>query len=429
MFDLKLLQKEPERVAAMLEKRRSKLDIAEFTVLDDKRRALLQEVESLKSQRNSASAEVAKMKRAGEDAGELLASLGSLSERIKELDASANDLVQDINQWLLSIPNMPHESVPAGSDENDNPVLCTWGEKPSFDFTPKEHWELGTTLGGLDFERAAKLSGARYAVYWGWAARLERACASLMLDIHTTEHGYTEVMPPVIVNKDSMTGTGQLPKFAEDLFKLEGLDHYLIPTAEVPVTNLHRDEVQAEDDLPRAYAAFTPCFRSEAGSYGKDTKGLIRLHQFNKVELVRFTTPERSYVELEILRGHAEEILRRLGLHYRVVTLCTGDLGFSAAKTYDLEVWLPGQDKYREISSCSNFEDFQARRANIKFKPKNAKKAVLAHTLNGSGLAVGRTVVAIMENYQQADGSLVIPEALRPYMGGREIITPPESAA
>ncbi len=423
MFDLKLLQRAPETVAAMLAKRRSKLDIAEFQALDGKRRSILQEVESLKSRRNTASAEVARKKRAGEDAKQLLASLAGLSERIKELDAAAGELQENVDQWLLSVPNMLHESVPAGADENDNPVVSVWGEQPVLDFTPKEHWELGTALGGLDFERAAKISGARFAVYWGWAARLERACAAFMLDLHTNEHGYTEVLPPVIVNRQSMTGTGQLPKFSEDLFKLEGLEQYLIPTAEVPVTNLHRDEVLDEDKLPLAYAAFTSCFRSEAGSYGKDTKGLIRQHQFNKVELVRFTTPERSYSDLELLRGHAEEVLRRLGLHYRVVSLCSGDLGFAAAKTYDLEVWLPGQGKYREISSCSNFEDFQARRANIRYKPKAAKKAVPAHTLNGSGLAVGRTVVAILENYQQPDGSLVIPEALRPYMGGVERIT------
>lgn len=421
MFDLKLLQRDPERVATMLANRGAKLEMREFTELDGKRRALLQEVESLKSERNTASAEVARKKRAGEDAQELVASLGQLSERIKTLDAEAGELSRAVQDWLLSVPNMLHESVPPGKDENDNPVRDHWGEKPHFDFKPKEHWELGPELGGLDFERAAKLSGARFAVYYGWAARLERALAAFMLDVHTREHGYLEVLPPVIVNSDSMTGTGQLPKFAEDSFKLEGVEQYLIPTAEVPVTNLHRDETLDEEQLPVAYCAHTNCFRSEAGSYGKDTKGLIRQHQFNKVELVRFAHPERSYEELETLLGHAEEILRRLGLHYRVITLCSGDLGFSAAKTYDIEVWLPGQDKYREISSCSNFEDFQARRANIRFKPKNAKKATYLHTLNGSGLAVGRTFVAVLENYQQADGSLRIPEVLVPFMGCEHI--------
>lgn len=421
MFDLKLLQRDPERVATMLADRRSSLDIGEFTALDSRRRAILQEVEALKSQRNQASGEVAKKKRAGEDASELLASLGELSEKIKGLDAEASELSRSVDEWLMSVPNMPHETVPKGASEDDNPVISTWGEKPELSFTPKEHWELGPALGGLDFERAAKLSGSRFAVYYGWAAKLERALATFMLDLHTGEHGYTEVLPPVIVNRETMTGTGQLPKFAEDLFKIDGMEHYLIPTAEVPVTNLLRDEVVSEDALPTAYAAFTPCFRSEAGSYGKDTKGLIRLHQFNKVELVRFAHPERSYEELDLLRGHAEEVLRRLGLHYRVIELCTSDLGFSAAKTFDLEVWLPGQNAYREISSCSNFEDFQARRANIRFKPKDAKKSQYLHTLNGSGLAVGRTLVAIIENYQLEDGSLRIPEALIPYMGVEKI--------
>ena len=421
MFDLKLVQREPDRVAAMLAARGSQLDVNTFTTLDAQRRALLQEVETLKSERNKASAEVAKRKRAGEDASDLMIRLSSAGERIKELDQQAAELSSSVQEWLLSIPNMLHESVPFGKNEDDNPVVATWGDKPVFDFPPLEHLELGTRLGGLDFERAAKLSGARFAVSFGWAAKMERALASFMLDLAINEHGYTEVSPPAIVNRETMTGTGQLPKFAEDLFKLENREQYLIPTAEVPVTNLHRDETLTEDQLPVTYAAFTPCFRSEAGSYGKDTKGLIRLHQFNKVELVRFAHPERSYEELEKLRGHAEEVLRRLNLHYRVITLCSGDLGFSAAKTYDLEVWLPGQNKYREISSCSNFEDFQARRANIRFKPATGKKAVYCHTLNGSGLAVGRTLVAVIENYQQADGSLVVPEALVPYMGVERI--------
>jgi len=330
-----------------------------------------------------------------------------------------------VRDFQMAVPNTPHESVPEGDDEADNTLVRAWGEPPVHDFTPKNHWELGPELGGLDFERASKLAGSRFAVYWGWAARMERALASFMLDVQTLEHGYLEVAPPVIVNRETMTGTGQLPKFAHDLFKLEGSDYFLIPTAEVPVTNLHAGEVLDEADLPRLYTAFTPCFRSEAGSYGKDTKGLIRLHQFNKVELVRFERPENSYDALEELTGHAEEILKRLKLPYRVVTLCTGDLGFSAAKTYDLEVWLPGQNAYREISSCSNFEDFQSRRAGIRYKPAGGK-AAYPHTLNGSGLAVGRTMVAVMENYQQADGSIVVPEALRPYMGGKEVIAPGE---
>ena len=350
--------------------------------------------------------------------------MGETAERIKELDALAKDAEAQVQDWMLSLPNIPDASVPDGADDADNEELRRWGTPPNFDFPPKQHWKLGTQLGGLDFERAAKLTGSRFAVYWGWAAKLERALAQFMLDIQTTEHGYTEVIPPVIVNSQTMRGTGQLPKFEEDLFKLEGWDYYLIPTAEVPLANLHADEVLEETDLPRGYVAFTPCFRSEAGSYGKDTKGLIRQHQFNKVELVRFAQPEHSFEDLERLLGHAETVLQRLDLPYRVVTLCGGDIGFSAVKTYDLEVWLPGQDTYREISSCSNCGDFQARRAGIRFKRAGAKKAEFAHTLNGSGLAVGRTLVAILENYQQQDGSVTIPEALKPYMGGLERITP-----
>ncbi len=331
-------------------------------------------------------------------------------------------------EWLLACPNVPHASVPKGKGEEDNPVVRVVGEKPTYDFEPKEHHEMGAALGGLDFERAAKLTGARFAVSFGWCARLERALAAFMLDLHTLEHGYLEALPPYMVNSASMTGTGQLPKFAEDSFKIEGWDYWLIPTAEVPVTNFFRDETLPEEALPVRFCAHTPCFRSEAGSYGKDTKGLIRQHQFHKVELVRFAHPDRSYEELEELTGHAEEVLKRLGLHYRVIELCTGDLGFSAAKTYDLEVWLPGQDAYREISSCSNFEDFQARRAGIRYKPKpgpkGSQKSRLVHTLNGSGLAVGRTLVAVLEQYQQADGSLVIPPALRPYMNGLERVEP-----
>jgi seryl-tRNA synthetase len=423
MLDIKFLRNNTEVVKAALEKRRSSLNIQDFIDLDVRRRAHLQEVETLKSERNKASAEVGKRKKAGEDASKLLESLGTLSARIKELDEKAREIDEKVRTWLMAVPNVPHESVPAGSTEDDNIEVKKWGEKPAFDFAPREHWDLGTELGGLDFEGAAKITGSRFVILRKWAARLERALISFMLDVQTGTHGYTEIMPPVIVNRDSMTGTGQLPKFEEDLFKLENWDYFLIPTAEVPLTNIYRGEQLAEKDLPVGFAAYTPCFRSEAGSYGKDTKGIIRQHQFNKVELVRFVHPDTSYDELEKLLGHAETILQLLGLHYRVVTLCCGDLGFSSAKTYDIEVWLPGQDKYREISSCSNFEDFQARRADIRFKPKTGKKSLLLHTLNGSGLAVGRTMVAILENYQQADGSVAVPEVLRPYMGGLEVIT------
>ena len=422
MLDIRFIRKNFDVVVQSLKKRNSNLDLTDYQNLDNKRRALLQKVEALKMERNKASEQVARMKQQGEDPGDLFAELSRLSQKIKDLDKEVKQVEEEVQEWILSIPNIPHESVPVGKDEDDNREEKKWGEKPEFDFTPKEHWEIGVNLHGLDFDRAAKITGARFVLYWGWAARLERALINFMLDVQTNENGYTEVLPPVIVNRASMTATGQLPKFEEDLFKLENRDYYLIPTAEVPVTNIHRGEVLEEKDLPLAYVAYTPCFRSEAGSYGKDTKGIIRQHQFNKVELVRFAHPDNSYQELETLLGHAESILQKLKLHYRVVTLCTGDLGFSAAKTYDIEVWLPGQGKYREISSCSNFEDFQARRANIKFKPKNSKKARFVHTLNGSGLAVGRTVVAILENYQQADGSVIVPEVLRPYMGGVEKI-------
>lgn len=422
MLDIKFVRNNPEIVAKALADRGSDVDVDAFPAMDAKRRDILKEVEELKAERNSTSAEVAKRKRAGESADDLIARMHEVNERIKVLDDELRVVDEQVRDWLMTVPNIPHESVPIGKDENDNTVLHTWGEKPEFSFTAKEHWELGTELGGLDFERSAKLSGSRFSVYWDWAARMERALISYMLDKQTLENGYLEVMPPVIVNRESLLGTGQLPKFASDLFKIEGHESYLIPTAEVPVTNLHRDEILQEDELPLAYTAYTPCFRSEAGSYGRDTKGLIRLHQFNKVELVRFEKPEDSSDALEMLRAHAESILQGLGLHYRVVTLCSGDIGFSAAKTYDLEVWLPGQNAYREISSCSNFEDFQARRADIRFKPKNAKKSIPVHTLNGSGLAVGRTMVAVLENYQQEDGSIIVPEVLRPYMKGQEVI-------
>lgn len=424
MLDLKFVQKNLDAVAAGLKKRcKTEPDVAEFARLDEARKALIGEAEALKAQRNQGSAEVARLRRAGQDASELMASLSAMGERVTKLDAELAVIEAQESDWLLKMPNIPHESTPDGCTENDNPVLRTWGEKPTLDFTPREHWELGQALGGLDFERAGKITGSRFCVSFGWAARLERALAAFMLDV-AAGHGYTEVLPPYIVNRQAMTGTGQLPKFAEDLFKIEGQEYYLIPTAEVPVTNLHSGEVLDEDQLPLAYCALTPCFRSEAGSYGKDTKGLIRQHQFHKVELVRFSHPEQSFADLERLTGHAEAVLQKLGLHYRVIALCGGDLGFSSCKTYDIEVWLPGQDKYREISSCSNFQDFQARRANIRFKAKGAKKSEFLHTLNGSGLAVGRTLVAVLENGQQADGSVILPEALRPYMGGLERITP-----
>lgn len=424
MLDLKLLQKDPDLVREALMNRGSDVDMGLFLDLDAKRRSLLNEVETLKSERNKASALVAQAKREGKDASEILAGLSAASERIKELDKEAAAVSAEVNDFLLTVPNTPHASVPVGKDETSNPVVSVWGDKPAFDFEPKDHHDLGVALGGLDFERAAKITGSRFVVQWNWAAKLERALIAFMLDMHTMKHGYQEVMPPVLVNRETMTGTGQLPKFEDDLFKIrnEDKDFYLIPTAEVPVTNLHRDETLADDVMPLAYAAHTLCFRSEAGSYGKDTRGIIRQHQFNKVELVRFVRPEESYDQLGLLLSHAEAILRKLGLHYRVVELCTGDLGFSAAKTFDIEVWLPGQTAYREISSCSNFEDFQARRANIRYKPQGAKKSALVHTLNGSGLAIGRTMVAVLENGQQADGSVKLPAALVPYMGGMERI-------
>lgn len=424
MLDLKLLQKDPATVAGALAARNSSIDISEFNDLDEKRRALLAKVEELKARRNKASAEVARLKRSGEDASALMAETGKLGERIKELDLETESFKQALNDWMLAVPNIPHCSVPLGKSESDNPLLHSWGERPTFNFTPREHWELGEKLGGLDFERAGKLTGSRFAVYWRWAARLERALTNFFLDVQTGENGYVEVIPPFMVNRKTMTGTGQLPKFEADLFKLEGWDYFLVPTAEVPLTNLHADEVLDEDNLPIGYIAATPCFRSEAGSYGKDTKGLIRQHQFSKVEMVRFAHPDRSYDELERMRGHAEGLLQRLNLPYRVITLCTGDMGFSAAKTYDLEVWLPGQNQYREISSCSNCGDFQARRANIRFRPNGGGKPEFLHTLNGSGLPLGRTLVAILENGQQEDGSVKLPEALWPYLGGLREITP-----
>ena len=423
MLDIKFIRKNPDLVAQSLKKRRSDLDVEYFLSLDQKRRQFIQETEELKMERNKASAEVARAKKMGQEASELLSGLGDLSARIKELDAATKEVDEKVQDWIMSAPNIVHDDVPEGLSDEDNLEIKKWGQKPAFFFSPREHWEIGTELKGLDFERGASVTGSRFVFYFGWAARMERALINFMLDVQTGNHGYIETIPPMIVNRTSMTATGQLPKFESDLFKLENWDYYLIPTAEVPLTNIHRGEVLSEDDLPKGFAAFTGCFRSEAGSYGKDTKGIIRQHQFNKVELVWFAHPDKSYEQLEILLCHAEKILQLLGLHYRVVTLCAGDLGFGSAKTYDIEVWLPGQGKYREISSCSNFEDFQARRGDIRFKPSQGKKTQYVHTLNGSGLAVGRTMVAILENYQQEDGSIIVPEALRPYMGGLEIIS------
>ncbi|WP_165075068.1 MULTISPECIES: serine--tRNA ligase [unclassified Desulfovibrio] len=423
MIDLKLAQKQPEVVEKALKERHSKLDMREFRALDERRRALLAEVEGLKSQRNTASDEVAAIKRAGGDASDRFAELGELSERIKKLDAEVAGVKAGEEAWLLSVPNLPDSSVPQGADEKENVEVARWGTPRSFDFTPEEHGELGTRLGGLDFARAAKLTGSRFVVERAWAARLDRALANFFLDQHTKHEGYIEISPPYMVNRVTMTGTGQLPKFEEDLFKVRDWDYYLIPTAEVPLTNLHAGETLDEAELPLAYCAATPCFRSEAGSAGKDTRGMIRMHQFTKVEMVRFAHPDDSMAQLELMTGHARHLLELLELPYRVITLCTGDLGFSAAKTYDVEVWLPSQNTYREISSCSNCTDFQARRANIRFKPKGGK-AAWVHTLNGSGLPTGRTMAAILENGQQKDGSVVLPKVLVPYMDGVEVIEP-----
>lgn len=425
MLDTKVLRNEFARVEQALEQRgKSKEMIAEFPELDARRREMLQETEQLKNRRNVVSQEVAKKKKAGESADNLIAEMREVGDRIKELDEEIRNIDAQIVEMTLAIPNVPHESVPVGLKEEENVEIRRWSEPTSFSFEPKAHWDAAQDLGILDFEAAAKVTGSRFVFYKKAGARLERALISFMLDVHTMQHGYEEILPPLIVNRDSLIGTGQLPKFEEDLFKLEGTDYFLIPTAEVPVTNLHRDEILNVEDLPRYYTAYSACFRSEAGAAGRDTRGLIRQHQFNKVEMVKLVKPEDSYEELESLTGHAENILQQLKLPYRVMALCTGDLGFSSAKTYDLEVWLPSSGTYREISSCSNFEDFQARRANIRFRRDAKSKPEFVHTLNGSGLAIGRTVAAILENYQQADGSVIIPDVLRPYMGGLERLTP-----
>ena len=426
MLDLRFVRENAEAVKAGLSRRGVSLDLAEFLALDAKRRVVQQEIETLRRKRNEVSEEIGRLKKSGQPAEDKVAEMRAVGDTITALENSIREAEESQRNILLTIPNLPHASVPDGKDENDNVEMRRWspqgGEPPKFSFEPKPHWDLAEYLDIIDFDRAAKITGARFALYKGMGARLERALISFMLDLHTTEHGYLEVLPPFMVNKASMTATGQLPKFEEELFKVENGTYFLIPTAEVPVTNIHRDEILPEESLPVLYAAYTPCFRREAGSYGKDTRGLIRQHQFNKVELVKFSKPEDSYDELEKLTANAEEVLKRLGLPYRVIVLCTGDMGFSSAKTYDIEVWLPAQNKYREISSCSNFEDFQARRGNIRYKAKGGKKTELVHTLNGSGLAVGRTVVAILENYQQSDGTVIIPEALRPYMGGADRI-------
>ena len=427
MLDLAFVREHLELVAEKLRNRGMNPDevLKDFRELDARRRQAIQNVEALQAQRNRASEEVARLKKSQQDASALIEQTKAMRQQIDDLQKEANEQDGRMREILDVLPNLPHDSVPVGRDETANLEVRRWGTPPTMDFPPKPHWELGEQLGVLDLERAAKITGARFAVYWALGARLERAIANFMLDLHTSQHGYTEVLPPYLVNADSMHGTGQLPKFEADLFRVPQNDRnlYLVPTAEVPVTNLYRDEVIDAARLPICLTAYTPCFRSEAGSYGKDVRGIIRQHQFQKVELVKFTRPEESYAEHEKLTHDAEIVLQKLGLHYRVMLLSSGDTGFSSAKTYDLEVWLPGQQLFREISSCSNFEAFQARRANIRYRPEGKKGTELVHTLNGSGLAVGRTWVAIVENYQQADGSVVIPEVLRPYMGGAEKIT------
>ena len=417
MLDMKFVRENPELVMEAVKKRNGNLDLTEFLELDKKRREITVQVETLKSERNTASQEIGKLKKAGQDATEQMAAVRALGDKIAEDDKELKEIEVRLKEILLTIPNIPADDVPVGADDSANPVVRTWGEPGKFEFEPKAHWDIGEGLNIIDFERGVKVSGARYIFYRGLGARLERAVISFFLDLHTEKHGYTEMFPPFIVNGASMQGTGQLPKFADDMFKLENGDMYLIPTAEVPVTNYHRDEILTAAELPIRYTAYSGCFRAEAGAAGRDTRGLIRMHQFNKVELVKFTKPEESWDELEKLTLDAEEVLQLLGLPYRVVRLCTGDLGFSSATTYDLEVWLPAANCYREISSCSNFLDFQARRANIRFRRDAKAKPEFVHTLNGSGVAVGRTVAAILENYQQADGSVIVPEVLRKYMG------------
>ena len=421
MLDLRFIRENIDMLQEMLVNRGSNIDLQEFVKLDTERREILSQVEMLKNKRNIESAEVARRKKAGEDASEIIAEMGKVSAQIKELDAKLAEVEEKVTYFQMTLPNMYHSSTPIGKDEEDNVEIRRWGTPKEFSFKPKEHWEIGEDLGILDFERGAKLGGSRFTVYRGAAARLERALISFMLDTHTTEHGYTEHLTPFIVRREICEGTGQLPKFEEDMYRTTD-DMFLISTSEITLTNIHRQEILNESDLPKYYTAYSPCFRREAGSYGRDLKGLIRQHQFNKVEMVKLATPETSYDELEKMVVNAETILQRLGLPYRVIQLCSGDMGFGAAKTYDLEVWLPGQNKFREISSCSNCGDFQARRMGLKYRPEGSSKSEFCHTLNGSGLAVGRTLLAIMENYQQEDGSFLIPEVLVPYMGGMTVV-------
>ncbi|BAN69425.1 serine--tRNA ligase [endosymbiont of unidentified scaly snail isolate Monju] len=424
MLDPKRFRTELDEIAAQLARRGFALDTDRIRALEERRKALQVRTQELQNERNTRSRSIGRAKAAGEDIQPLLDAVADLGEQLKAAEAELAEVQGALREILLGVPNLPHSSVPDGEDEDDNREERRWGEPPAFDFEPKDHVDLGEALGGLDFDAAAKITGSRFVVMRGDIARLHRALTQFMLDVHTTEHGYVETYVPYMVNADSLYGTGQLPKFAEDLFHLEGTDYHLIPTAEVPVTNLVRDVILEAGELPCRWVAHTPCFRSEAGAYGRDTRGMIRQHQFDKVELVQVVRPEESFEALEQLTGHAEAILQKLGLLYRVVTLCTGDLGFSATKTYDIEVWLPGQGKYREISSCSNFVDFQARRLQARWRNPETGKPELVHTLNGSGLAVGRTLVAVLENYQQADGSVIVPEALRPWMGGQEVIEP-----
>ncbi|MBP8626901.1 MAG: serine--tRNA ligase [Syntrophorhabdales bacterium] len=419
MLDVKIIRERTGLLYEALKKRGVSFDVETLLKLDEKRRELIRETERLKNEKNILSDNIARLKKTGEDTKTLIEHLKDTGKRIAELDQALKETEKEWDDMMLLIPNMPHISVPEGTTDKDNKVVRVWGEKPIFDFEPIPHWDIGEKLDILDFKRAAKITGSRFTLYKSFGAQLERALINFMLELHTREHGYTEVLPPFMVNRQTMTGTGQLPKFEDELFRLDGIDYFLIPTAEVPVTNIYSHEIVRENDLPIKFVAYTPCFRKEAGAHGKDTRGLTRQHQFNKVELVKFSLPETSYDELEGLLRDAEEVLKRLNIHYRVSLLCTGDLGFSSAKTYDIEVWLPGQNIYREISSCSNFEAFQARRAMIRYKKSNGRNEFV-HTLNGSGLAIGRTVMAILENYQTSDGSIVVPEALRPYLNGLE---------
>ena len=422
MLDIKMLREHLDQVKERIGSRGTKIDWEEFVALDRERREVIAKWERLKEQKNRLSGEIGRLKKSGTDPTSLMQEIEGITEAIRVHEGPLGEIEKRFQGLMLMIPNLPHSTVPVGLSEEHNREVRKWGELPSFNFTPKSHWDIGEELGILDFSRAAKIAGARFALYYGLGALLERALINFMLDLHTRERGYREVLPPFLVNRDSMIGTGQLPKFEEDLFRIQDPEFFLVPTAEVPLTNIHREEILKREDLPICYVAYTPCFRREAGSYGKDVRGLIRNHQFNKVELVKLTEPDSSYVELDKMVQDAEEVLRQLKIPYRVLELCTGDMGFASAKTFDLEVWLPGQGTYREISSCSNCEDFQARRAGIRYRSDKKSRPVFVHTLNGSGLAVGRTLVALLENYQQKDGSVVVPEVLRPYMGGVERI-------